>query len=221
MGGLTLPRDVAQGDVTKEIQSLDLRTLDNLPACLPDGKPAAFYVHGIPPVDIQFAKGDYVRSDTVANEIYFASLSPDGTFAAAFQVPKKSSDPPQIILFDAKGDRTRATFELPGTTANLVPFSNLAWTSNGAAVVFLLQENGNANLWMQLIDSSNPKRHAPPTQITHLKEGLYTGFAISPDGKRAALAHNAGKPFIVRLSGVIEPPKPKRPSSYIGLTSRP
>jgi Tol biopolymer transport system component len=135
-------------------------------------------------------------------QVFQAALSADGNLAATFEIPTSRTDPARLLVYDARRNHLLATIDLPGTAADLVPGANLAWTPDGKGVAFLLQRDGHSNLWIQAFSSPNPGAHLPATQLTHLREGLLTGFAFSPAGTQVAFSYDLMHFYVLDIAGV-------------------
>lgn len=206
VGSAVQNREASIGGLTVALDELNANALADASACLPDGRRAA--VHLYAPPDLQ--KGVIVGASAAARVVSFplnaqvfqAALSADGNLAATFEIPTSRTDPARLLVYDARRNHLLATIDLPGTAADLVPGANLAWTPDGKGVAFLLQRDGHSNLWIQAFSSPNPGAHLPATQLTHLREGLLTGFAFSPAGTQVAFSYDLMHFYVLDIAGV-------------------
>lgn len=58
----------------------------------------------------------------------------------------------------------------------------LGWHPNGRGFLFVDDENGVSNIWMQELDGSAPRK------LTSFQSGSIFSFELAPDGKRLVMA---------------------------------
>jgi Tol biopolymer transport system component len=114
-----------------------------------------------------------------------ARLSPDGRWvAAAFEDSPKHTE---MAVISVDGGELRWPFAVPEDTdwnVNLWD-AHLAWTPDGAGVIYSVVRGDVSNLWMQ------PLFGGPPTPLTNFNEGLIFSFDWSLDGSQLVLARGS------------------------------
>jgi Tol biopolymer transport system component len=74
--------------------------------------------------------------------------------------------------------------------------SNLEWTADGRAVLYVDTRGGISNLWSQPIDGE------PAKQFTQFKSDLIFTFDLSRDGKQMVLARGSVSDNVVLILDV-------------------
>jgi Tol biopolymer transport system component/predicted Ser/Thr protein kinase len=123
------------------------------------------------------------------------AASPDGRQIAAFY----SMDPagvPKLAIMTAEGGAPTQVIDMP---KDLDFRKGLAWTADGRNIIIPVVEKGVTNLWVQPLGAIQGKP-APPRQWTHFSTNSVIRFAISPDGKRLALACEGSTADIVLVT---------------------
>ena len=69
------------------------------------------------------------------------------------------------------------------------------WTRDEKAVVYIVSQKGTTNLWLQPLDSKQPRR------LTDFSSGDIYNFAYSHDGSRLYLARGFHTQDAVLISG--------------------
>ena len=72
--------------------------------------------------------------------------------------------------------------------------TNLAWTTDGSAVVYVLTSGGVSNLWAQPINGT------PPKQLTDFTSERIFRFAFSRDGKQLALSRGTQTSDVILIN---------------------
>jgi Tol biopolymer transport system component len=84
-----------------------------------------------------------------------------------------------MAVISVDGGELRWPFGVPeGIDGN----AHLAWTPDGAGMIYSVVRGGVSNLWMQ------PLSGGPPTPLTNFNEGVIYSFNWSPDGNELVLA---------------------------------
>jgi Tol biopolymer transport system component len=206
IGSAAKNREATIGGLTVALEELNAVVLSDTCACLPDGRRTAIYPYApasrLEGVLVGGSAAARVASVPLNAQVFQAALSSDGDLAATFEVPSAKTDPARLLVYDARRNHLLATIDLPGSAADLVPGANLAWAPDGKGVAFLLQRDGHTNLWVQPFSSANLGAQLPATQLTHLREGLLTGFAFSPDGRQVAFSYDLVHFYVLGIAGV-------------------
>ncbi|NOT59736.1 MAG: protein kinase [Acidobacteria bacterium] len=108
-------------------------------------------------------------------KVWRCVLSPDGQQLAANYFDEATGKW-KIIVFPATGGQATAMFDAPGNG-----WRALGWMPNSQSVLYLVAQNGAANLWQQ------PLPGGPPAVVTSFTRHRLYDFAWSPDGKQLAV----------------------------------
>jgi TolB protein len=152
---------------------------DTRPAITPDGKWVVFqsFRSGAATLwKVPIEGGDPVQLTTVSS--VEPTISADGkTILCVYN--DERSEPHRIVMailpFDG-GDPIR-TVDVP---SNLGSFPKLS--ADGRSILYIGRDDDVDNVWSVPIDGGKPK------QVTRFTSGHISKFAVSPDGKRLALA---------------------------------
>ncbi|MFZ0634926.1 MAG: protein kinase [Candidatus Acidiferrales bacterium] len=158
-------------------------------SCTPDGKTVVY----------EDAKSEYgvlwkVTTDggtpkqLSKQQLEWPAVSPDGRYIAASCWPN-AGDQLRLRILTIEGGDAGPGYDLPeGFQASLIgEVSELAWTSDGRGVTYVVAQNGVDNLWYQGVDQSGPSK-AEPKQITHFTSDKIFSYAWSGDGKQLVLS---------------------------------
>jgi len=154
---------------------------DFAPLCSPDGKWAYYqdftfnYVMRVP---IEGGKPERVPGTVFPNEFLGDigyDISRDGKWVVLFLIKTEGTVPvPRIALVGLDAGPNPPVRDL---IPNPHISGSASFTPDGKAIIYDINENGTANIWLQPIDGS------PGRQITNFPSGPIQGFAYSPDGK--------------------------------------
>ncbi len=173
-----------------------------LPPCLANGRQSAYVLQPAEPPQLpsKLPNGEYSSITPPRKEgARPAALSPDGKLIAAFSEPDVYGAT-RLLIYDGKGDHALASYGIPSGPGTSLMREAIRWTPDGFSVAYLLHDK-STNVWEQRVDIANPSQPTPPVQVTHLKEGIFSGFDISPDGKQVALDVTLDQSGVVRIVG--------------------
>jgi Tol biopolymer transport system component len=173
-----------------------------LPPCLANGHQAAFALQSVLPsqVALKTSGSSYPPVRGMQNEgARAAALSPDGSLIATFGRPD-AHGVTSIHIFSSKGGQVLTTYPIPSGSSIFLWREAIRWAPDGSAVAYLLRDK-STNLWEQPVDVANPLHSPPPVQVTHMQEGVFSGFDISPDSKHLALNVTLDRPEVIRIVG--------------------
>jgi Tol biopolymer transport system component len=174
-----------------------------LPPCMANGRQSAYVLQPVGPAQPapKLPNGEYLPFAPLRPEgARAAALSPGGQLIATFSEPD-AHGATRLFIYDGKGDRILASYDIPAAPGISLRREAIRWTPDGSAVAYLLHDRFS-NVWEQRVDIANPSHPAPPVQVTHLKEGMFSGFDVSPDGKLVALDVSLYRPEVVRITGL-------------------
>jgi len=120
-------------------------------------------------------------------KLSWPAISPDGLYVAASCCPGTAGTP-RLGIIPIEGGLVTVSYDLPlGFRAtSLSEFSNLAWTSNGAGITYVVRQNGVDNIWFQPVDMKS--QTAAPRPVTHFSSEMITSYAWSADGKQLVIS---------------------------------
>jgi hypothetical protein len=167
----------------KGISQLALRDLgSSTPPCAPDGVPALYALNlelvvAIAPASAPAGPPRQTR----------AALCSDGERIAYFFVA--GDQPAKLFIGNVnKGAATAAPAPPPGVITARFRNSTLAWTPDGASILYIVRSADGENLWRQPVPRGKTVATAPAVQLTNFQHLLIESFAVSPDGKSLVLA---------------------------------
>ena len=157
------------------------------PVCSPDGKWAYFddNVSGRwMRVPIDGGTAESIAGSDVGNGFVQGpmNLSPDGRWLpgiASIVDPATQGLTTRIALIDVESKSASSTKFLEPRPEIALP---IAFTPDGKAVIYNINENGVGNIWLQPIDGTKGRR------LTNFTADLNGPFLYSPDGKSLAIA---------------------------------
>jgi len=114
--------------------------------------------------------GDPIRLNDV--EAYSPIISPDGKLIA---YRDGSGNPPyKVAIMPFTGGPPIKKIEMPKSPTR-------RWTRDGRALLYVNDEGGVSNIWLQPIDERKPE------QVTHFNEDLILDFNLSGEGSQLVL----------------------------------
>jgi len=108
------------------------------------------------------------------NNVEGFSLSPDGKLLA-FSLTRRDTHKIQIALVSLGENGRESTSRFLDADPRFSDHPE--FTPDGKAVVYAIEENGVANLWLQ------PINETPGRQITNFQTDVFDRYQYSPDGK--------------------------------------
>lgn len=173
---------------------------DDFPECSPDGK-WVYYRDAVHwrlmrvPVDggaAEVVPGSIVPTSFII--IMGSTISSNGKFLAYGSLvgnPTTHSVSPKLTLIDLAADKKSAP-RLLEMDPRVTGFQ-LAFTPDGKAVAYAIEDKGVDNIWVQPLDGA--KGH----QTTSFSSEKIGGFGWSPDGKRLVVARSESSSDVVLL----------------------
>ena len=126
------------------------------------------------------------------------TVSPDGRHIAAWTYSDYlreglAASRNQLLILSFETGQVVKVLEVPQTSQSA---SNLQWTDDSRAVMFVDARSGVANIWSQPIDGAAPK------QLTSFKSDLITSFAWSRDGKELVCSRGSVTSEVVLMTDI-------------------
>ena len=116
------------------------------------------------------------------------TISPDGKQIACFYYEDQNS-PAKLAILPSQGGPPVKTFTLAAEAG-----TNLSWSADGSAVVYVVTSGGVSNLWAQPVSGGAPK------QLTNFTSDRIYWFNFSRDGKQVALSRRSRTSDVVLIS---------------------
>jgi len=116
------------------------------------------------------------------------TISPDGKQIACFYYEDQNS-PAKLAILPSQGGPPVKTFTLAAQAG-----TNLSWSADGSAVVYVVTSGGVSNLWAQPVSGGAPK------QLTNFTSDRIYWFNFSRDGKQVALSRGSRTSDVVLIS---------------------
>ncbi len=126
------------------------------------------------------------------------TVSPDGRYIAAWTYSDYVQEPltasrNQLLILSFETGQAVKVLEVPQSSQST---SNLQWSGDGRAVMFVDARSGVANIWSQPIDGGAPK------QLTSFKSDLIISFAWSRDGKELVCSRGSVTSDVVLMTDI-------------------
>jgi Tol biopolymer transport system component len=126
------------------------------------------------------------------------AVSPDGRYIAAwtysdYLLEGVTASRNQLLILSFETGQVVKVLEVPQSSQST---SNLQWSGDGRAVMFVDVKSGVANIWSQPIDGGAPK------QLTSFKSDLITSFAWSRDGKELVCSRGSVTSDVVLITDI-------------------
>jgi Tol biopolymer transport system component len=174
-------------------------TFDHAPACSADTTQVYFLDQtSAMRVSIDGGKSETLAGGVIPNTFaaQAAALSPQGTaFVYRVEITDAAHQAAtsKLALLNLQGSAsTPAALLDPDPRIG----GSLSFTPDGKGLVYPIQENGVANLWVQPLDGT------PGHEITHFKSGGIGEFHWSPDGSKLAVQHEEETADVVLLHDI-------------------
>ncbi len=160
------------------------------PHCSPDGR-WVVYVSNANKDTIWKIAIDGGQPLQLTEKLSFApAISPDGKQIACFYFEDQNS-PARLGILPSQGGPPVKTFPLAAQAG-----TNLSWTADGSAIVYVVTSAGVSNLWAQRFDGR------PPKQLTNFTSDRVFWFDFSRDGKQIALSRGNQTSDVVLISNI-------------------
>jgi serine/threonine protein kinase len=168
---------------------------DFFPVCAPDGRTVLYMISrdGLPHMmKTPIEGGKAVPVVASAHESFWVSapaISPDGRWiAVAYLNESEKAHDFHFAILQLDGGTIVGDYEIhAGFSGEGAQAPVAAWTPDGRDLIYVVNQNGVANLWAQRINVKSSK-HDAPKQITQFTSENIWSFAVSRDGKKIALA---------------------------------
>jgi serine/threonine protein kinase len=149
---------------------------DVTPRCSPDGR-WVIYVSTANKDTIWKVGIDGGQPAQLTEKLSFApAISPNGKQIVCAYLEDQNS-PVKLAILPFQGGPPEKIFPLAGQAG-----TNLSWSTDGSAIVYVVTSGGVSNLWMQPINGTQRK------QLTYFSSERIFWFDFSRDGKQIALA---------------------------------
>jgi len=116
------------------------------------------------------------------------AISPDGKEIVCFYLEDQDS-PAKLAILPFQGGQPVKTFPLAAEAG-----TNLSWSADGSAIVYIVTSGGVSNLWAQPVNGTQRK------QLTGFTSDRIFWFDFSRDGKQLALARGSRTSDVVLIS---------------------
>jgi Tol biopolymer transport system component/DNA-binding winged helix-turn-helix (wHTH) protein len=166
-----------EGGAVEQLTSGDSREIDS--TISPDGKylvyDSASYVDGVETFvlkRIPTGGGEPVALQT--RNCYAPTYSPDGSLISCVSLKT-----PEVVVVSAADGAEVERHRLPVfATSNF----GIGWTADGSGLIYIVNEKGTSNLWIQ------PRDGGKPRSLTNISSGIIYRYALSTDGSRLFVA---------------------------------
>jgi Tol biopolymer transport system component len=166
-----------EGGAVEQLTSGDSREIDS--TISPDGKylvyDSASYVDGVETFvlkRIPTGGGEPVALQT--RNCYAPTYSPDGSLISCVSLKT-----PEVVVVSAADGAEVERHRLPVfATSNF----GIGWTPDGSGLIYIVNEKGTSNLWIQ------PRDGGKPRSLTNFSSGIIYRYALSTDGARLFVA---------------------------------
>ena len=116
------------------------------------------------------------------------AISPDGKEVACFYLEDQDS-PAKLAILPFQGGQPVKTFPLAAEAG-----TNLSWSADGSAVVYIVTSGGVSNLWAQPVNGTQRK------QLTGFTSDRIFWFDFTHDGRQVALSRGSRTSDVVLIS---------------------
>ena len=158
------------------------------PHCSPDGR-WVVYVSTANKDTIWKVGIDGGRPTQLTDKLSFSpAISPDGKEVVCFYLEDQNS-PARLAVIPFEGGQPVKTFPLAAEAG-----TNLSWSADGSAIVYLVTSGGVSNLWAQPINGTERK------QLTSFTSDRIFWFDFSHDGRQLALSRGSRTSDVVVIS---------------------
>ena len=160
---------------------------DVSPDCSPDGR-WVVYVSNANKNTIWKVGIDGGQPVQLTEKLSFSpAISPDGKQIVCFYLEDQNS-PAKLAILPIHGGPPVKTFPLAAQAG-----TNLSWSADGSAIVYVVTSGGVSNLWAQPINGTQRK------QLTYFTSERIFWFNFSRDGKQIALSRGTQTSDIVLI----------------------
>jgi Tol biopolymer transport system component len=126
-------------------------------------------------------------------------ISPDNKLIAAAYQPDVAK-PSKLAIVGIDSGEIRNVYDLPATaTIGSEGGSSLAWTKDGRAILFTVNNNSQASMWAQPVGPPGSPALAPK-EIMNLGQGAVWTYSLSPDGKKIVYSRGFPATDVVLIS---------------------
>jgi serine/threonine protein kinase/Tol biopolymer transport system component len=162
---------------------------DVYPSYSPDGR-SVVYVSTANQETVWKVRTDGGAPVQLTNQLSLSpAISPDGKQFACMYIENQNS-PATLAVFSLEGGQPVKQLPLAGQLG-----TNLSWTVDGNAIVYVLTSGGVSNLWAQPVNGAARK------QLTNFISDRIFWFNFSRDGRQVALSRGAQIGDVVLISG--------------------
>jgi Tol biopolymer transport system component len=178
------------GDGNNVTQLSDAEVFNGAPpTCSPDGKWALFTAERKGMTGLWRVPLDGGEPVQVAQNAWTASISPDGSQVAFYNMPTETVPEPKIEVVSVGSDsRTAVVASSPPEAPDL------KWSPDGKALHYIRADKGTSTIWEQPLPSGTPR------PISKLSSQQIFSFAWSRDGRRLAIAQGQTRSDVVLIS---------------------
>ena len=183
-----------------DVKQLTNGKADVWPNCSADGKTVVYEDLSTDTAALMKIGIDGGAAVRVGKEAFqFPVISPDNKLIAAAYQPDVAK-PSKLAIVGIDSGEIRNVYDLPATaTLGSEGGSSLAWTKDGRAILFTVNNNSQASMWAQPVGPPGSPALAPK-EIMNLGQGSVWNYSLSPDGKQIVYSRGFPATDVVLIS---------------------
>jgi serine/threonine protein kinase len=182
-----------------EMKQLTSGPADVWPSCSPDGKTVVYANLSTDSASLMKTAIDGGTPTRLGKEAFqFPVISLDNQLAASYR--PDAAKPAKLAILGIDSGEIRNVYDVPAETVfGGEGGSELEWTKDGRSVLFVVNKNSTASLWVQPIGGAGSSALAPK-EIMNFGSGFVWAYALSPDGKQIVYSRGVPATDVVLIS---------------------